>query len=187
MDAAWERNGGERAKQLRLLPNDLPFLSNGVTIQVSSTDGHITAYNLNWSEVKAPEVKGVINLDQAQQAFVKASLLKLEYWMPALYKPLLAGRKQEVKLVYQLTGQNGGAIDAFTGEPLQLAQGERISADSSVSTGIAGGQGLKASKGSDEAISLSPQEQQEIANTANLLKRDEAIAAVRRWIDIQII
>lgn len=197
---------GERAGQLRLVPSDqvvvplgnnvpinyalqyqrlingLPFLSNGVNVQVSGTDGHITSYNLNWSEVKAPEVKDVINVAQAQQAFATAPFFKLEYWVSAPYKPLVEGQKKEAKLVYQLTGQSGGAIDALTGEPLQLGPGDWLATDSS-------GNGMGAKESGASSISngtpvLTPQEQQEVERTAKLLKRDEAIAAVQRWIGI---
>ena len=198
---------GERAGQLRLIPsdqvvvplsnygpvnysiqyqrliNDLPFLSNGVNVQVSGTDGHITSYNLNWSEVNAPEVKGVINVAQAQQALATAPFFKLQYWVSSTYKPLLAGQKKEAKLIYQLTGQSGGAIDALTGEPLQLGPGDWLAIDSS------GGGGMGAKENRTGLISngapvLTPQEQQEVDRTALLLKRDEAIAAVHRWLGI---
>ncbi|SHI13308.1 YcdB/YcdC domain-containing protein [Desulfosporosinus lacus] len=171
--------------QYQRLINGVPFLSNEANVQVSSTDGHITSYNLNWNDVKAPEVKGVISVDQAQQAFVAAPFFKLQYWIPASYRPLLAGKKQEAKLVYQLRGDNnGGAIDALTGLPLQLKPGEWLATDQS---GV-GGMGSAKSKGansvSDGAQVLTPQEQQEVERTAKLLKQDEAIAAVKRWVEI---
>jgi len=199
---------GERTGQLRLIPsdqvvvplgnngpvnyslqyqriiNDLPFLSNGVNVQVSGSDGHIISYNLNWSEVKAPEVKGVIDVAQAQHALTVAPFFKLEYWLPAPYKTLAVGQKQEAKLVYQLTGQSGGAIDALTGEPLRLGQGDWLATD--LSGG--GGQGIaktdKAGSTSNQVPVLTPQEQQEVESTAKLLKQDEAIATVQRWVVI---
>lgn len=170
--------------QYQRLINGVPFLSNGVNVQVSSTDGHITSYNLNWNEVKAPEIKGVINVDQAQQAFATASFLKLEYWIPASYRPLIAGQKQEAKLVYQLKGENGGAIDAFTGAPLQLKQGEWLSTDSFGNGGMSSAKEQRSNSISDKVQVLTPQEQQEVERTAELLKRDEGIAAVKRWIEI---
>ncbi|TGE33285.1 YcdB/YcdC domain-containing protein [Desulfosporosinus sp. Sb-LF] len=207
-DALLTRLLGERAKQVRLLPsdqmlvpvsnyshinysfqyqrliNDLPFLSNGVNLQVSSIDGHITSYNFNWSDVKAPEPKDVVNVDQAQQTFAVAPFFKLEYWVPASYKPLVAGQKQEVKLVYQLTGQSGGAIDAFTGKPLQVAPGDWLSTDFTMSGGMGSAKEDRAGSISNGTIVLTPQEQQEVERTAKLLKRDEGIAAVQRWIGI---
>ncbi|HWQ43555.1 MAG TPA: YcdB/YcdC domain-containing protein [Desulfosporosinus sp.] len=199
---------GERAGQLRLLPNDqmvvplsnyspvnysfqyqrlindLPFLSNGVNVQVSSIGGYITSYNLNWSEVKAPEVKGVINVDQAQQAFTTASFLKLEYWASAPFKLLVAGQKQEAKLVYQLRGQSGGAIDALTGEPLQLGMEDWLATDALGIGGMGSAKENRAVSDSSGTLALSPQEQEEVERTAKLLKRDEAISAVQRWIEI---
>ena len=199
---------GERAGQLRLIPSDdqivllgnhepsnyslhyqrllngLRFLGNGVNITVSAIDGHINSYNLNWSQVEAPEVKGVINLAQAQKAFEGAPFFKLHYWIPNPYRPLALGNKQEAKLIYQLTGQSGGAIDAFTGEPLQLEQGEWLATDE-------GGYGRMDSAKENMVGTmpqgtpvLTPQEQQEVQRTAKLLNQDEAIAAVQRWIGI---
>ncbi len=199
---------GERAGQLRLVPsdqavvpinnygsanyslqyqrliNDLPFLGNGVNIQVSSTDGNVISYNLNWSEVKAPEAKGLIEPSVAQEAFAKSPLFKLRYWVPAAYRPLTAGQKQEAKLVYQLTGQNGGAIDAFTGEPLKLDVGDWLATDSYGRDGMGSAKNEMAGSSSNGTQVLTPQEQLEVERTARLLKQDEAIAAVRRWIGI---
>ncbi|EGW41657.1 YcdB/YcdC domain-containing protein [Desulfosporosinus sp. OT] len=198
---------GDRAKQLRLIPSDqeimplgnnspvyyafqyqrlinnLPFLSNGANVQVSGSDGHITSFNLNWSEVQAPEVKGVISVTQAQQAFTKAPFFKLQYWASAPYKPLIVGQKTAAKLVYQLTGQNGGAIDALTGEPLELGAGDWLATDSAISGGM-GAYDKGVNQSANGIPVLTPQEQQEIDRTALLLKRDEAIAAVQRWVTI---
>ncbi|MCO1602515.1 YcdB/YcdC domain-containing protein [Desulfosporosinus nitroreducens] len=171
--------------QYQRLINGIPFLSNGANVQVSSTDGHITSYNLNWNDVKAPEVKGVISVDQAQQAFVAAPFFKLQYWIPASYRPMLAGQKQEAKLVYQLRGENnGGAIDALTGLPLQLKQGEWLATDQGGVGGMGSAKSERANSVSDGAQVLTPQEQQEVERTAKLLKQDEAIAAVKRWVEI---
>jgi len=171
--------------QYQRLINGVPFLSNEANVQVSSTDGHITSYNLNWNDVKAPEVKGVISVDQAQQAFVAAPFFKLQYWIPASYRPLLAGQKQEAKLVYQLRGENnGGAIDALTGLPLQLKQGEWLATDQGGVGGMGSAKSERANSVSDGAQVLTPQEQQEVERTAKLLKQDEAIAAVKRWVEI---
>ena len=199
---------GERAKQLRLIPsdqavvpinnygpanyslqyqrliNDVPFLSNGVNVQVSSTDGHITSYNLNWSEVKAPEVKGLIEASQAQKAFASSSFFNLRYWVPTSYRPLAAGQKQEVKLVYQLTGQSGGAIDAFTGIPLKLDEGDWLPTDLLGSGGIGSTKEERADSLSNGIQVLTPQEQQEVEHTAKLLNQDKAIEAVHHWIEV---
>ena len=153
-------------------------------MQVSSTDGQITSYNLKWNEVIAPEVKGVINVDQAQQAFAAAPFFKLEYWVPSSYRPLTVGQKQEVKLVYQLKGQSGGAIDAYTGEALQLNPGDWLATDSLGFGSMGNAKTDKPGSTANEVQVLTPQEQQEVERNAKLLKQDEAITAVRRWISI---
>ncbi|AFQ44089.1 YcdB/YcdC domain-containing protein [Desulfosporosinus meridiei] len=165
--------------------NGVPFLGNGVNVQVSSKDGHINSYTLNWNDVKAPDVNGVISVEKAQQAFAEAPFFKLLYWVPSGYKPMLVGQKQEAKLVYQLTGDNsGGAIDALTGKPLQLNPGEWLSTDAYGVGGMGRAEAEKASQASNSSQILTPQEQQEVERTSKLLKQDEAIAAVKRWVEI---
>ena len=170
--------------QYQRLINGVPFLGNGVNVQLSSIDGHITSYNLNWNEVKAPELQNAITIGQAQQAFGKAPFFKLEYWFPGSFRPLLAGQKENALLIYQLKAQTGGAIDAFTGEPLQLNPGDWLMADAYGSGGMGSTKEERANSTSDSAQVLTPKEQQEVERTAKLLKRDEAIKAVARWIEI---
>lgn len=170
--------------QYQRLINGVSFLSNGVNVQVSSIDGHITSYNLNWNEVNAPDVKGVINSDQAQQAFIKAPFFKLEYWFPGANRPMLVGQKQKARLIYQLRGETRGAIDAFTGEPLQLNPGDRLMTDSVGRGRMGSAKQEMANSPSDRAQALTPEEQKEVERTAKLLQRDEAIEAVTRWIEI---
>ncbi|AET67726.1 hypothetical protein Desor_2120 [Desulfosporosinus orientis DSM 765] len=197
---------GKRAEELKFVPNDqeilplgygpfnyslqyqrlingVPFLSNGANVQVSSADGHITSYNLTWNEVTAPDANGVINADQAQQAFAKAPFFKLEYWIPSSYRILAAGEKQDAKLVYEFHTENGGAIDAFTGQPIQLRPGEWLSADSLGVGGMGSAKADRSSMNSNGQV-LTPEERQEVERTEKLLQQDEAIAAVKRWIDV---
>ncbi|WP_088224962.1 YcdB/YcdC domain-containing protein [Desulfosporosinus sp. FKB] len=164
------------------LVKDVPFAGNGVDIQVSGSDGHIISYNLNWSDVNFPENKNVISETQANEAFASSPYFKLQYWLPAPWRIPTIGQKQDAKLVYQLISPSGGAIDALTGEPLKLNSGEWIAQNS-----MNGGMGDKASSAgsaSDSSQSLTPQEQQEVDKTAKLIKQDEAIADVKRWLSI---
>lgn len=206
-DNLLERLLGERTKELKLIPKDQeivavgngpmnyslqyqrlikdkPFLGNGVNFQVSSSDGQILAYNLNWNDVNVPEEKAVINDNQAQQAFATSPFFKLEYWVPAPYRTLIAGQKQDAKLVYQLKGQSGGAIDAYTGEPIQLSSGEWLMTDTNGVGGMGSAKTERPGSISNGTQVLTPQEQQEVERTAKLLKRDEAIAAVKQWLEV---
>ena len=162
----------------------IPFNGNSVNIQVSGDDGHIISYSLNWTKTNIPEAQGVIGLDKAQQAFAANSMLKLQYWVPAPFKPLAKGENQKARLVYQLVGQNGGAIDAFTGEPVKLGAGEWLAADAMAQSGMGGAEKGAASGANVPAPVLTPEEQNEVNQTAELLSRDGAIAAVERWVEI---
>lgn len=171
--------------QYQRLTNGVPFLGNGVNVQVSSKDGQVTSYRLNWNDAQAPGAEGVISAEQARQAFSEAPFFKLEYWVPSSFRPLLTGQKQEAKLVYQLRGENnGGAIDAFTGKPLQLNPGEWLENDSYGGGGMGAAKEARSGAANDALHVLTPEELKEVERTAKLLKQDEAIAAVKGWIEI---
>lgn len=173
--------------QYQRLINDVPFLNNGVSVQVAKNDGIVTSYYLNWSEVQAPEPKGIMGSNQAEKAFAEAPFFKLRYFLPYGIRPLADGQnqKQEAKLVYELTGQNQGAIDAFTGEPLK--SDNRVTYD--MDAGVARSESAKEMSGGmgvfDSAqIELTPQERQELELSGQLIKQDAAIEAVKKWVEI---
>lgn len=165
--------------------NGIPFPSNGITVQVNAADGDILSYNLMWSSVQFPDAKNVIASSRAQDAFLSNPMLEMQYIVPAPIKPLAIGEKQKPQLVYQLNGAYvNGAIDALTGEPVKIGEGQWYGYD----RGGAGGMGSAASPGqlADKTSSppLSPEEQREIEKTANLMDQSEAENAVKRWLKI---
>lgn len=158
--------------------NGIPFSGNGVTVQVSGDDGHIMSYNLNWTKTDFPAAKDVITKDKARQIFEGISMLELQYFMPPVIRPLVAGEKPPVQLVYQLNNAYNGAIDALTGEPLKLQNGQWLNRPDSPD----GMGGMPSKAGS--APPLTPQEQDEVARNAKLISKDDAVAAVKRWVEI---
>jgi hypothetical protein len=167
--------------QWRRVVNGVPFPSNGVTVQVNGKDGSVTGYNLNWNKGNFPSNQGVLGEVKAREAFEKNKLFELQYFMPYIIRPLSTTQKKaQAKLIYQLNNNSqNGAIDAYTGEPLKLNPGEWL-ANEAMAEGR-GGMG-SANKGAAEQ-SLTPEEQKEVEKNAQLLSKDEAIEAVKKWLE----
>jgi len=169
--------------------NGIPVAGDGVTLGVDADDGRILSYRLDWSRTAFPDPTGVVGLDRARQAFDQAGRFELEYFLPGSPGPVgplgptAGGKKPEVTLVYELTHPSGGVLDALTGEPLVLENGMWY--EGGTVGGMGGGMALASAKqAAHEPVPLSPEELAEIEKTANLISRDEAVAAVRKWVDL---
>ncbi|KYH31201.1 YcdB/YcdC domain-containing protein [Neomoorella mulderi] len=167
--------------------NGIPFPGNGVTITVRGDDGQVTNYNLNWTKVDFPAATGAISPEKAREVFASAGMLELQYYLQPPVRPLAAGEKRPVLLVYRLSHPSRGLIDALSGKPLDLGNGGWFD------KGGAGGMGdaslemarkAAALQGGTQSKPLSPEEMKEIEKTAKLISREEAIAAVKKWVDI---
>jgi len=165
------------------LVNDIPFANDGVTVQVNTLDGEIMSYAMNWTTLtQIPAAKDVISPSKAEECFLNAPILELQYFTPPPMKPLSSGEKQDIKLVYQMNNSYlGGAIDALTGEPVKTNYGDYYGFSSKARYGGMGGAGSAAQQ---DAVVLTPAEQTEIAESAQLISQDEAVAAVKRWVSI---
>ncbi|OAT82400.1 hypothetical protein A6M21_09330 [Desulfotomaculum copahuensis] len=162
------------------LINGIPFPTDGVTIGINGTDGRVVNYNLNWTKASFPPATGAISAAKARQVFDDAGMLQLQYFLPSRIRPLTAGEKAPVKLVYQIHNPSNGVIDALTGKPLVPESGKWIQ-----NYGLPGGKGGAEMGGADQASTpLSPAEQKEIAKTAKLISQDQAAAAVKKWLPI---
>ncbi|WP_258360740.1 YcdB/YcdC domain-containing protein [Moorella sulfitireducens] len=167
--------------------NGIPFPANGVNITVRGDDGQVTNYYLDWTETDFPAATGTISTDRARQVFTSAGMLELQYYIQPPVRPLAAGEKRPVLLVYLLSHPSQGLIDALNGKPLDLGNGRWFD------RGGAGGMGdmalemarkAAASQGSAQSKPLSPEELKEIEKTAQLISQEEAIAVVKKWVDI---
>lgn len=160
--------------------------SNGVTVQVSGNDGTISGYTLNWSKENFPSTQGVIGEVKAREVFEKNKLLELQYFMSPMIRPMPRSAsdpsKAQAKLIYQLSNSSfNGIIDAKTGEPLKLNPGEWLSSEEMMDS--KGGLGGAASK-SAVAQPLTPEEQKEIEKSAQLITQEQAIEALKKWLEI---
>ncbi|NLL52169.1 MAG: peptidase, partial [Peptococcaceae bacterium] len=159
--------------------NNIPVPGDGAGIQIDSDTGRLISYNLYWTDLTFAKAN-TIDANRAAQALSKSNLLELQYFLAPEVRPLQTnGSGQEkVQLVYQL--KNNGTIDALTGQPVILNQDEFLALAND--TGIRGGMG--SSEQASDKVALTPQEQQEIADLAKLLTKEQAIHAVQKWVEI---
>ncbi len=170
--------------QWKRVVNGVSFPSNGVTVQINGNDGTISAYNLNWSKESIPATQGVIGAEKAREVFESKKLLELQYFVSPIFRPLSTSTtsKPKAQLIYQLSNSSfNGIIDAKTGEPLKLNSGEWLSSEE-MADGM-GGYGGAASKNAT-AQPLTPEEQKEIEKSAQLITQDQAIEALKKWVEI---
>lgn len=167
------------------LVNGIPFPTDGVNMEISGEDGRLVSYNLEWTSADFPAARGTIPLEKAREAFDGAGMLELQYFQPFRRSPMEAGKKPEILLVYRLNHPSGGVIDAFTGRPLVPEDG-RYLVEKSIPGGGGGEESFMRMNDGQPAVSvpLTPAEQQEIERTAKLIARDQAVEAVKKWVQV---
>jgi hypothetical protein len=163
------------------IANGIPFPGEGVTVQVRADTGRVTGYNLNWTKkaISSPPSTGVISSEKARQIFESAELLQKQYFLPQSIIPFNAATEQPVMLVYRL--RFNGAIDALSGKPLD--QGESL-IDSGMFYGGGDGDRYMNEARMKAPAELKPEEIKEIEATSELISQEEAVAAVKKWVDI---
>jgi hypothetical protein len=165
------------------LVGGVPFPGDGVTVEVSAGDGQVTGYHLDWRKADFPSAAGAISPEEARQAFERAGMLELQYFLPSSVRPLAAGeeQKQSAQLVYRLYHPSGGLIDAVSGEPVVLPGGKWFGGDGAGGQMEAAAQKMMAVPA---PVPLSPEEIKEIERTAKIISREEALAAVQKWVTV---
>ena len=163
----------------------IPFPGDGVTVEVSAGDGQVTSYHLDWQKADFPSAVGAISPEKARQAFDRAGMLELQYFFPSPVRPLAAGEKlkQSAQLVYRLHHPSGGLIDAVSGEPVVPPGGQWFGGGGAGGRMEADAQKMLGSTAS-APVPLSPEEIKEIERTAKIISREEALAAVKKWVTV---
>ncbi|HCJ78657.1 MAG TPA: hypothetical protein DHV84_01335, partial [Desulfotomaculum sp.] len=92
--------------------NGVLFPGNGVTVGVRGDDGQVASYNLDWTKDSLPAAAGAISPAKARQAFERAGMLELQYFLSPSPRPVTAEdeQKRRVQLVYRLYHLSGGVI-----------------------------------------------------------------------------
>lgn len=97
--------------------NGIPFPQDTIQISVDAQSGRIINYQMNWTNARFPDPSDILTPEQARSAFLSGDLLTLEYYPQAT-------DKSTAILVYALSNQTNGAIDAITGKPIELEAGQ---------------------------------------------------------------
>lgn len=169
--------------QWKRVVNGIPFPSNSVNVQINGSDGQVTSYNVNWSQDSFPSSQSVIGNAKARQAFTEHKMLELQYFVAPMIRPLSTNTKVNARLVFQLSPTSGnGAIDAITGEPLKLENGQWLAGDDMASYDRGGYGG--AAKGSVQQPVLTPEEQNEVEKNSKVITQEQAIDAAKKWVTI---
>lgn len=165
--------------------NGIPVAGDGVTVEVRGDTGQVVGYNLSWIEADFPAAGGAISQQQARQVFEDNEMLELQYFLASIRPLAETGEKEQPQLVYRLYHPSNGVIDALQGEPLQLEDGMWLR------DGGLGGMGemardmeQKSMANGGAPVPLSPEELQEIERTARLISQAEAIAALKKWVEV---
>lgn len=172
--SSWE--GGQYELRWQRVANQVPVGDEGVSIRISSNDGAINSYSLNWSDKTIPANTQFITAEEAATAFNSAEMLELQYLAAPEYSPLRSGeKKKQPRLVYRLNHSSTGIIDAVSGKPIEN-QGWN-------SVDEIGGMG-SAKQMAYDSSALTPQEQEEIDYSLNLISQEKAISIVRQWMTL---
>jgi len=159
----------------------IPVGADYASMEIDRHSGEVLHFNLHWTNTKLPEPVGIISQGQAGEVFSNEQMLKLQYIFRSTVQPLRNGQKPSAPLLaYAVKHQSDAMIDAFAGTP--------VIAENIISG--AGGMGESAKRmnlpapAPDEALSLSPEEQQEVEKSAGLITQGQAVEAVKRWVTV---
>lgn len=106
--------------------NDIPFISNGISISVDSSKGQIVSYNLKWNDGKFPSPEGILSQVEADDRFLQEIGYELEY-----SRLLDENGESKYYLLYRLKTSPSYTFDALTLEPLDY-QGKPLEKDSDI-------------------------------------------------------
>ncbi len=162
--------------------NGVPVSNNYAGMEINARSGELMSYYLNWTEGVVPEIANVVSKEQAIKAFRDAGVIELSYLLPYKPQPIDSSKRSiDAKLVARITNPHGGAIDANSGQLLQLAPGEYLNNDFNTYA-MAGAMRENSKAANDEgAVNLTPQEIAELNKNSQILSQDNAIKALQKY------
>lgn len=177
-------NGGQRSYYFiwERYENNIPVLGNGVTMEIDCQHRDIRSYNREWSDLPLDKTSKAISLEQAIKVFQEQELLKLEYKAPRDVRTLGSKIKDKPRLVYVINHPSNGTINAITGQPQVLKNGqweEVAGGRYGNMKNMAGGMGA-----ADSGSSLSPEEIKELEKNSRFIGQEEAVRQVKKWLAI---
>lgn len=143
------------------LVNGIPFYGNDANLEIDKQTGIVISYNLNWSKnIKFPEPKNIINLEDVKKIYPNELGLKL------VYRYVYDNKIIKPYLVYTDKYGSEYSIDAFTGKKIKVNSGRYYLMEKSA---------LDTEKESkNNGIELTPQELEAIKNASKLISKEEA-------------
>ena len=172
--SSWQ--GGQYELRWQRMANQIPVGNEGVTLQISTGDGTVNSYDLNWSDKIIPAKTEFISAEKAAEVFAANKMLELQYYIAPKYSILREGdEKAQPLLVYRLMHNSGGMIDAASGQPIEN--------QSIYGINDVGGMGSMEKSPAPQA-DLSPQEQAEVERTLNLISQEKAVSMVKQWVSL---
>lgn len=177
-------NGGQRSYYFvwERYENNIPVLGNGVTMEIDCQHRDIRSYSREWSNLPVDKTSKAVSREQAVKVFQEQELLKLEYKAPREVRALGSNIKDKPRLVYVINHPSNGTIDAITGQPLVLKNGQWEDSTAERYGNMkmmAGGMGA-----ADSGSSLSPEEIKELEKNSKFISQDESISQVKKWLAI---
>lgn len=169
--------------QYQRIANKLPILGDMARIEVDARTRDINSFSLTWTDLPLADPGKVITVNEATKIFKAEDMLKLQYFLPQNWLRSSYSQPEPVRLIYRTEHPSGGTINALTGKPLALKEGqnERYANDMALKEMASGGMGV-----ADQAAapSLTPQEIAELEKQADIITKEEAASKLKQWVDI---
>jgi len=163
--------------------NGIQVLGNGAIIEIDSQNRDISSFNLNWLDLPITDVSQAISKDKAIKVFQEENMLSLQYYTPREIRAFGSKNQAEPRLIYLINHPSNGTINAITGKPLILSEGQWED-----STGrFANASKEMAADGLGTvgpAYNLTPEEIKELEKNSQFINQDEAILQVKKWVEI---
>lgn len=154
--------------------NGIVFNENGINIGINNMTGKVVRYNFNWENLSFPSPQAVIGQDAARQAVQQEMGYGLKYLRPETPFPVINARK-EAKLYYAPRSLYGNSVyvDATTGKLVSWG-GEEVIIP------------VLPKVESQTVVTEAYQDVDGEGDTgpSTTLTKDEAIAAVNKYVDI---
>jgi len=162
--------------------NGIPVLGDGVWMEIDRQTREIRNYRLEWLDQPLVKTSRAISSQQALNVFQNEKILQLEYRTPQRVRAYGSKTEDKPRLVYIINHQSNGTIDAITGKPQILRNGQWEG------IGEARNEAMKSADGgmgsADAAVKLSPEEISELQKNRQFIDQKEAVARVKKWITI---
>lgn len=163
----WGGPVSEYSFQFERMVNGYPYPNNNIRVQVNANTFEIASYRFNWDrDIEFPVPGKLVNQEEAIDSFLTKGAPRLIYYRPNPEN----NKDRPLKLVYDLNRLADYWVDAATGE---------VKRATDYWYGPAGLGGNVKDEAARAYAELSPAEQAEVTELANLLTQDQAIAKVK--------